>query len=109
MPIASFSGAALCYTGYLPWWSHVLIAPYLLAFTVNHLEQCSPVVLRLLSVAPMRRLGIWSYSIYIWQQPFYVHKGDFSAGLAFLGALAVGIASFYLFETPLRDWLNENW
>lgn len=108
MPIAAFAAAAICYTPYVPWWSHVLLTPYLMAFTVNHLKQCSPIVLRLLSASPLRQLGIWSYSIYIWQQPFYVHKAGWP-GFALAGALVTALASFYLFEAPLRNWLNETW
>jgi peptidoglycan/LPS O-acetylase OafA/YrhL len=109
MPIAALAGAAFCYTDWSPWWSNVLLAPYLLAFVINHLEQSPTAVLRVLSVSPLRQLGVWSYSIYIWQQPFYVHRVGWPAGLSLVSALMFGIASFYLFETPLRNWLNENW
>jgi len=33
----------------------------------------------------------------------------FPTGLALAGALATGVLSFYLFENPVRTWLNRHW
>ena len=63
---------------------------------------------------PLRLLGIWSYSIYLWQQPFLTHNyfayfGDDRNVISFIAAIATGVASFYLFENPIRTWLNKVW
>jgi len=64
------------------------LAPFLLAFTVNHLGQAPVILQRGLESRAMGLMGIWSYSIYLWQQPFYhaIRSGDSAA--AALTALA---------------------
>jgi peptidoglycan/LPS O-acetylase OafA/YrhL len=109
MPLAAFAAAALCYTAFSPWWSAILCSPFLLAFALNHLGE-TPVIVRTALAHPLLRLlGIWSFSIYVWQQPFYHFRAMFFPGGALLAALAVSLASFYFFENPLRAWLNRNW
>ncbi len=109
MPLAAFALA-------LPFYWHGFggglaesSTPFLLAFAVNHLGQLAEPARRALAVAPLRLLGICSYSVYLWQQPFYLFKAHFPPGLALVGALATGAASFYLFENPVRAWLNRRW
>lgn len=109
MPIVAFVASLLCHTTLLPWWTGILISPILLAFSVNHLADTAPTVRRALALAPLRQLGIWSFSIYIWQQPFYLFKRALPPGAAFAGALLTGAVSFQLFENPIRSWLNRNW
>ncbi|GGY07136.1 acyltransferase family protein [Massilia dura] len=98
------------------WWSvPVLVQTYagglLFALAVNLLPSATPLVQRVLSWKPLRMLGLWSYSLYLWQQPAYLY-GDGSwaqrlAGLAL--SLCLGVASFYLIEGPARRWLNRKW
>lgn len=112
MPIVAFVLAVFCYLEGVPWWLQVIFPPYLLAFTVNHLSETPEALRRALSTTSLRMLGLWSYSIYLWQQPFYEHKDQFAVAgisLALLGAMAVALCSFYLFENPVRKWLNKNW
>lgn len=108
MPIFTFILATLCYTPILPWWAG-FFAPALLAFTVNHLSIAWSPFLFILRIPALRVLGIWSYSIYLWQQPFMEFKQHFFPGVAFLLAMITGIASFYFFENPTRSWLNSRW
>jgi peptidoglycan/LPS O-acetylase OafA/YrhL len=81
------------------------------AIAVNLLRAAPASVHAVLSFGPLRVLGLWSFSIYIWQQPFYLlskyHGLPAVAGL--LLAFACGIASFYLVEQPARSWLNRRW
>lgn len=92
-----------------------IVTPFLLAFCVNHLHKAPSLVLKLLSSWPLRLLGIYSYSIYLWQQPLYKYlvKGKeidplFSIFYFFV-AIAIGALSFYLIEQKARAWLNNNW
>jgi peptidoglycan/LPS O-acetylase OafA/YrhL len=78
----------------------------MLAIAVNTLEHAHPAVRRAMSLRPIGWIGVVSYSIYIWQQPFFYSIERFGAPLMVLGALATGCASFYLFENPVRRWLN---
>lgn len=63
---------------------------------------------RVLNAAPVRALGVLSYSIYIWQQIFWTPREFFGAGpvwwLAFPGMLVASIAvaalSYYGLEKP---------
>ncbi|MCJ2060442.1 acyltransferase [Methylobacterium sp. J-048] len=57
------------------------------------------------------QIGLWSFSLYLWQQPFYkmAHTDLLPAGLALLAALCVGVTSFYLVEVPMRLTINERW
>ena len=109
MPPVAFIIAASFYTPYAPWWS-IYLTPLLLAFTVNHLSEAAVFVRRVLTLTPLRFLGLWSYSLYLWQEPFYeFQKYFYTPVLAFLAAMIVGVGSFYLFERPIRDWLNRKY
>ncbi|HUO87577.1 MAG TPA: hypothetical protein VMU08_00270, partial [Rhizomicrobium sp.] len=57
------------------------------------------------------RLGIWSYSIYLWQQPFFRVATDLHIPRWQLLPLAAAtaLASFYGVEQPARRWLNARW
>ena len=82
-----------------------MLAPFLLAFAVNHAGSLWGV--KVLELAPVRWLGLISYSVYLWQQPFYRLHLPYKSGLVL--SLIVGTASFYFFESPIRRWLNANW
>lgn len=90
---------------------HFGLGTVLLALAVSTLDSGLPAMRRAFKVLPLRWLGIWSFSIYLWQQPFYKlsHHGTISLLLALLGALGAGLASFYLIEHPARAWLNRRW
>jgi len=107
VPILTCCLSVVCYTHFVPWYFTFIVAPALLAFSVNHLSEAPQVFQQLLSLLPLRLLGVWSYSIYLWQQPFYSFKSVFPSGLAFATAMLLSVASFYLFENPTRTWLNR--
>jgi peptidoglycan/LPS O-acetylase OafA/YrhL len=64
-----------------------------------------------LSASPLSALGLWSFSIYLWQQPFYLlmHRGILSTFAAVALAVSAGLISYALVEKPLRDILNNRW
>jgi peptidoglycan/LPS O-acetylase OafA/YrhL len=76
MPLATILAATMTYSGLLPWWTQHIIAPFLLAFSINHLSEAPVFFRRCLALPWLRLLGIWSYSIYLWQQPFYLYQTD---------------------------------
>jgi peptidoglycan/LPS O-acetylase OafA/YrhL len=82
-----------------------------LALLINLMDRAPPFMRRMLSLAPLRQLGLWSFSIYLWQQPFYVLKDKhvLSAPVAFGCAMLAGVLSFYLIENPARRFLNRVW
>jgi peptidoglycan/LPS O-acetylase OafA/YrhL len=107
VPVISLILAVCCYFKWFPSWGVANLAPFLLSFTANHLSEAHEGMIRLLCWLPLRLLGHWSYSIYLWQQPFYLRKSSMYPGAPLVLAIAVGAASFYLFENPTRQWLNE--
>lgn len=98
------------------WWSvPVLIRTLggltLMALTVNLLGNGPPLAQHILAFYPFRQLGLWSYSLYLWQQPFYlaVHYEGLPAWLGMTLGVLCGVASYYLVEQPARLFLNRRW
>ncbi len=66
-----------------------------------------------LSARALTTAGALSFSVYLWQQPFYqiaVWKLRLPAGSAafwVVPAIACGLVSYYLVERPSRRWLNS--
>lgn len=96
------------------WWRIVPPATLVIgcsafAVTLNVLDGSPGLFRTVLEFRLLRQLGIWSYSLYLWQQPFYmlVKREGLSVPLALACSLAVGIAAFYLVENPARTWLNR--
>jgi peptidoglycan/LPS O-acetylase OafA/YrhL len=58
---------------------------------------------RVLNARPLVFVGVMSYSLYLWQQPF-LHRASSAALTAFplniIVAVALALASFYLVERP---------
>lgn len=109
-PLALGAGL-LCYLPRAPYLAAPGLAPLLLAVSVNYLD-CAPLALRrFLSLAPLRWFGLCSFSLYMWQQPFYraMSAHALSPGVALALATTAGIAAYYLFEHPVRRGLNKAW
>lgn len=117
MPIAALALSIILCLKFADWLSVVftIIAPFLLAFSVNHLAQTPEFFRNALSITPLRLLGIGSYSIYLWQQPFYTYaddafRGDLTFHALFLFmAVIFGAVMFYCFENPSRIYINKAW
>lgn len=95
----------------LQWNFMILVAPILFAFAVNYASTFPEILKRLLSLKVLRWFGTCSFSIYLWQGPFYdasIENGA-PAALCLLGSLIVGALSFYLIENPTRIYLNRKW
>lgn len=108
LPLLTFLIAAGSYYNYSTRQVSYL-SPVLLAFTVNHLSEVPQWAKRALSLKPLRLMGIWSYSIYLWQQPFYEFYRENPLLVYPVLAIAVGLVSFYLVENPSRQWINNHW
>lgn len=87
------------------------VSPALLALAIGALEAAPKEVQRALAWSPLARLGVCSYSIYLWQHPFYrlALEGTLAWWAALPAALAAGMVSFHLIEEPARRWLNGAW
>lgn len=102
---------AICYSGLIPG-APMLLSPFLAALVVNHLGDAGRRVHGVLERRWLVSLGLWSFSIYIWQQVFYFSIGRFvpnSLTVQIAGcflAIFVGAMSYRYYETPLRRRIN---
>jgi len=101
----------------LHWWSTPLVIQQLIGVlcfvgAICVLSTTKGWFASALSWSPLRKLGLWSYSLYLWQQPFYLwshsEQGP-SAWIALCAALFCGLISYYFVEQPVRIYLNTNW
>lgn len=98
------------------WWSvpasaHVVLGWGALALAINAMPAAPRWFLRIFESSWLRRLGVYSFSLYLWQQPFYQlyrHSG-MSPLLGLALSLAAGWAAFHLIENPARIYLNKMW
>ncbi len=105
------SVSLLCYSESLPIWLTFSVSPILLAIAVNHLDNIPHALKYVLSLTPLRYLGLFSYSIYIWQQFFFEYHWIFPLPktIVALFAITVGILSYYFLENPVRNLINKRW
>ncbi|MCA1856751.1 acyltransferase [Massilia oculi] len=90
---------------------NIVFAPIFLAIALNYLH-CLPALIKtFLSNPALVWFGKCSFSLYLWQQPFYtaVQKAGLPTMPGLAGAIALACLSFYLVENPLRIRLNEYW
>jgi len=95
---------------WFPWLSFS-IAPILLAFTLNHITEAHRFLCTVFELKVFRMLGMWSFSIYLWQQLLFQYKWliPFAPVGGILASILVGAISFYFFENPIRTWINNRW
>lgn len=95
----------------IPAWVQTIVGIGAFALAVNLLKEAPLWLHKALSFGPLRQLGLWSFSIYLWQQPFYlyVHRSGMSPWIGMGLAILAGVASFYCIENPVRALLNRVW
>ncbi len=83
--------------------------PLCMALMVNTLHAAPALILKGLSMRWLRWLGLASFSLYVWQQPFYyrIVLEHLSPLVGLAAALAIAALSFYAFETPMRRALRN--
>jgi len=66
----------------------------------------------LLNTRPLVLVGTWSYSLYLWQQPFLAEHASIALALRLTALVTCAVASYYLVERPalrLRARLERRW
>ena len=76
-----------------------------LAIGVASVTKYPEIVARAFRNKGVLAFGLWSFSIYLWQQPFAHQELDRALYVAV--ALACGLLSFYFFENPIRGFINS--
>lgn len=88
------------------------VVTLILAWCVNALDVAPKAIKDALSVRPLVLVGLISFSLYLWQQPFYAAAGPFrEKGEIYVVALVVAafccaIGSYLVIERPARRILN---
>jgi peptidoglycan/LPS O-acetylase OafA/YrhL len=89
---------------------HMTLCTLLTVIAVNTLEFAAPAWRTLLSMRALTWLGTLSFSIYIWQQPFFMAtKGGVPSIVALPLVLACAMWSYARVEAPARRYLNRRW
>lgn len=111
VPVLTFLVGVVCFGMYAHKGVDKLVAPLCLALCVVCIDRIPAVLKTLLALAPMRWLGTCSFSLYLWQQPFFVATLTQDVNRPLAAALAVGFGalSFYAFEDPVRQKINDMW
>lgn len=109
-PIALMIGVAT-YWWSVPSWIRLIAGPIAFAVAINAMAHAPDWYRSIFEFAWLRRLGTYSFSLYLWQQPFYqlYHHHGMSPFLCLTLALAAGWAAFHLVEQPARLYLNKHW
>ncbi|MGO4475093.1 acyltransferase family protein [Massilia sp. 2TAF26] len=110
------SPIALMIGGAAYWWSvppglRLIAGPIAFAVAINGMAGAPGWYRSIFEFGWLRRLGTCSFSLYLWQQPFYQlyrHHG-MSPVLGLILASTAGWAAFHLIEHPARLYLNKRW
>lgn len=62
---------------------------------------------RFLNHRIMITIGLWSYSIYLWQQPWLFHGWESALPFRIIGLLFCSVLSYYLVELPCLRWRDK--
>jgi peptidoglycan/LPS O-acetylase OafA/YrhL len=82
------------------------------ALAINFLDVSLPFMRECLETRTITLCGALSYSLYLWQQPFWLVSNKLPAFLApvvLAALLTVAYASFRIIETPARRAINAAW
>jgi peptidoglycan/LPS O-acetylase OafA/YrhL len=111
LPVLWVGIAVACSATYAHKGVQYTVAPLSLAFAINYLDRVPSIIKTALSWGPLRWFGRCSFSLYLWQQPFFLAAlyNGMPRSVACATAIATGAISFYVFENPTRIKLNEAW
>ena len=111
LSIVCLALAFLCYLRVLPVWLTFTLGPILLGIAINHLQASAPAIRKILCFAPLRWLGILSFSIYLWQQVFYKLYYALPGGAltGFVLSILFGAGSYFVIENPARRYIDNRW
>lgn len=109
LPTATFLLALIFSDQLFPGWIRYSLGTMALAVSVNTIDFAAPSLLRVLRSRLLTTFGLLSYSLYLWQQPFYKFSNVIGSGPALAGTAIAAMASYALIEKPCRSALNRLW
>lgn len=83
-----------------------------IAVTMAQVDRLPNWILVVLKHPVLRYAGLMSFSLYLWQQPFFKLLSSWGWWERFsllIAAVTAGALSFFLVEQPSRRWLNRIW
>ena len=109
VPIVAGLLGGLLHTYLFPDVVKYTLGTFLLGVSVATIDTAPRLAVQILSSKPLTLMGLWSYSIYLWQQPFtkVMHLWPLPVKLAL--TMAAALASFYVVEQPARRYLKRVW
>jgi peptidoglycan/LPS O-acetylase OafA/YrhL len=108
VPVIALVTAAVCRFLPLPVFS-LALSPLALMLAINTVDHAPAPLLKVLSWGPLRQMGFWSFSLYLWQQPGFTYRiAGVPLWLVVPPSILLGLASYYLVERPARSWLNAH-
>jgi peptidoglycan/LPS O-acetylase OafA/YrhL len=107
-PVAAIlAGFAIYLIGSIPNFVRFTVATSLLSFGMATADSLPTLFRNLLSLKVARYLGFWSFTLYLWQQPFTHYDGYLLPVLLLLLSF-VTLVTFYFFEQPSRGLINRS-
>lgn len=109
-PVALITGV-VCHWWRVPAAAQIVLGWGALALSINAMPTASITVRRFFEMQWLRKLGLYSFSIYLWQQPYYQlhHHFGMSSWSALSLALITGFVAYHTIENPARQYLNRHW
>lgn len=107
--LAGIAGSAIFLLNFPPNAVRFTVGTTLLCVSVTTIDVAWTPMRNVFSNKALRYLGIWSFSLYLVQQPFFLLAGGQPnlRPLWITFTLVWAMASFYLIEKPVRTLLNE--
>ena len=111
LPIVAAAAGLLLSLGKVPDPIKYSAGTLLLAIAVCTLNRLPTILDQLLSNQIIQYVGIISFSLYLWQQPFFKLIGTAPLPVPALLAVAICLAlvSYYAVEVPARSYINARW
>ncbi len=106
VPIVAFAAGMALNWNHVPEPLKYSLGSLAIAISVNSLEHAPAFGRKFLSSRLIGWVGVISYSLYIWQQPFFYSINRFGALPMVAFAVAVSVLSYYMIEHPVRFKLN---
>jgi len=104
---AATIGLATLIPGSIPDPIKYTLGTSLLAIGICTMDAAWTWVRSALSIKPLCMVGLWSFSLYLWQQPYFLQLPAMSKPVLLVATFATAIVSYYAIERPARSYLNS--